>query len=122
MTEETRRLRGTRVAGEESESGLPVPQEEGRRALAAAVEALRRSGHDGADEQGWGIRMYGSDTPVSTPFLALFPPFFRRFFALPGFLAPRRRERAKDGGKWAKNGRNRGAATPQIIRIPHPCR
>ena len=50
MTEETRRLRGTRVAGEESESGLPVPQEEGRRALAAAVEALRRSGHDGADE------------------------------------------------------------------------
>eukprot|EP01045_Picozoa_sp_COSAG04_P003618 COSAG04_NODE_148_length_22826_cov_11.360026_13_plen_266_part_00 len=71
--------------------------------------------------QGWGIRMYGSDTPVSTPFWALFPPFFRRLFALPGFLAPRRRERAKDGGKWAKNGRNRGAATPQIIRIPHPC-
>eukprot|EP01045_Picozoa_sp_COSAG04_P005660 COSAG04_NODE_265_length_18593_cov_4.226776_16_plen_213_part_00 len=70
--------------------------------------------------QGWGIRMYGSYTPVSTPFLALFPPFFRRFSALPGFLAPRRRERAKDGGKWAENGRNRGAAAPQIIRIPHP--
>eukprot|EP01045_Picozoa_sp_COSAG04_P026265 COSAG04_NODE_3613_length_2671_cov_1.506998_2_plen_370_part_00 len=74
-----------------------------------------------AHRRGWGIRMYGSDTPVSTPFWALFPPFFRRFSALSGFLAPRRRERAKDGGKWAKNGRNRGAETPQTIRIPHPC-
>ena len=66
--------------------------------------------------------MYGSYTAVSTPFLTLFAPFFRRFSALSGFLAPRRRERAKDGGKWAKNGRNRGAETPEIIRIPHPCR
>ena len=77
--------------------------------------------HQDSCEQGWGIRMYGSYTAVSTPFLTLFPPFFRLFFALSGFLAPRRRERAKDGGKWAKNGRNRGAETPEIIRIPHPC-
>jgi len=38
---------------------------------------------------------------VSRPFCAAFPPFF---LALSGFLAPRRRERAKDGVKWAKFG------------------
>ena len=36
---------------------------------------------------------------VSRPFYARFAPFFRRPFALPGFLAPRRRERAKNGEK-----------------------
>ena len=41
---------------------------------------------------------------VYRPFFARFAPFFRRPFALPGFLAPRRRERAKNGGKWAKFG------------------
>eukprot|EP01045_Picozoa_sp_COSAG04_P025060 COSAG04_NODE_3225_length_3029_cov_2.159044_2_plen_639_part_00 len=41
---------------------------------------------------------------VSRPFCARFPPFFRRSFALSDFLAPRRRERAKNGGKWAKFG------------------
>ena len=100
----------------------PPPREQSRSAGGSAwprrLSSARASRPD--HRQGWGIRMYGSDTPVSTPFLALFPPFFRRFFALPGFLAPRRRERAKDGGKWAKNGRNRGAETPEIIRIPHP--
>ena len=45
---------------------------------------------------------------VSRPFLARFPPFFRRSFALSGFLAPRRRERAKNGGKWAKFGGETG--------------
>ena len=39
---------------------------------------------------------------------ARFPPFFRRSFALSGFLAPRRRERAKNGGKWAKFGGETG--------------
>ena len=41
---------------------------------------------------------------VSRPFCARFAPSFRRPFALSGFLAPRRRERAKNGGKWAKFG------------------
>ena len=41
---------------------------------------------------------------VSRPFLARFAPLFRRLFALSGFLAPRRRERAKEGVKWAKFG------------------
>ena len=77
--------------------------------------------YDGVPLQGWSIRMNGSYTAVSTPFLALFPPFFRCLFALSGFLASRRRERPKDGGKWAKNGRNRGAETPRIIRILQPC-
>ena len=45
---------------------------------------------------------------VSRPFLARFPPFFRRSCALSGFLAPRRRERAKNGGKWAKFGGETG--------------
>ena len=37
-------------------------------------------------------------------FSAVFRPFPRRSFALSGFLAPRRRERAKNGVKWAKFG------------------
>ena len=45
---------------------------------------------------------------VSRPFCARFAPFFRRCFALSGFLAPRRRERAKNGGKWAKFGGETG--------------
>ena len=45
---------------------------------------------------------------VSRPFLARFPPFFRRSFALSGILAPRRRERAKNGEKWAKFGGETG--------------
>ena len=55
-------------------------------------------------KQGWSIRMDGSYTAVSTPLLAPFPPFFRRLFALSGFLASRRRERAKKGVKRAKFG------------------
>ena len=42
--------------------------------------------------------------PFSRPLFARFAPSFRRSFAVSGFLAPRRRERAKNGGKWAKFG------------------
>ena len=45
---------------------------------------------------------------VLPPFFARFTPFFRRSFALSGFLAPRRRERAKNGEKWAKFGGETG--------------
>eukprot|EP01045_Picozoa_sp_COSAG04_P027407 COSAG04_NODE_4006_length_2364_cov_2.170861_2_plen_166_part_00 len=45
---------------------------------------------------------------VSRPFFARFAPCFRRSFALSGFLAPGRRERAKNGGKWAKFGGETG--------------
>ena len=40
----------------------------------------------------------------SRPLFARFAPSFRRSFAVSGFLAPRRRERAKNGVKWAKFG------------------
>eukprot|EP01045_Picozoa_sp_COSAG04_P015101 COSAG04_NODE_1171_length_7953_cov_12.437993_5_plen_190_part_00 len=49
-----------------------------------------------------------TEPTVSRPFCARFAPFFRRSFALSGFLAPRRRERAKNGGKWAKFGGETG--------------
>ena len=43
----------------------------------------------------------------SRPLFARFAPSFRRSFAVSGFLAPRRRERAKNGVKWGKfGGRN----------------
>ena len=45
---------------------------------------------------------------VSRPFFARFAPFSRRYFVLSGFLAPRRRERAKNGGKRAKFGGETG--------------
>ena len=49
-----------------------------------------------------------SQRQPSPLFLGRFAPvlrrFFRRSFALSGFLAPRRRERAKNGVKWAKFG------------------
>ena len=51
---------------------------------------------------------HGIPTPLSPLFLRRFPPVLRRTFAvlsaLSGFLAPRRRERARNGGKWAKFG------------------
>ena len=51
---------------------------------------------------------YGIPTPLAPlffrPLLARFAPSFRRSFAISGFLAPRRRERAKNGVKWAKFG------------------
>ena len=50
----------------------------------------------------------GIPTPLaplfSRPLFARFAPAFRRSFAVSGFLAPRRRERAKNGVKWAKFG------------------
>ena len=45
---------------------------------------------------------------LSAVFFARLAPFFRRPFALPAFLAPRQRERAKNGGKWAKFGGETG--------------
>ena len=56
------------------------------------------------------LRRYPNATQptVSRPFCARFAPFFRRSFVLSGFLAPRRRERAKNGGKWAKFGGETG--------------
>ena len=54
----------------------------------------------------------GIPTPPSPLFLRRFPPVLRRAFAVrsapAGFLAPRRRERAKNGGKWAKFGGETG--------------
>ena len=51
---------------------------------------------------------HGIPTPLaplfSRPLFARFAPSFRRSFAVSGFLAPRRRERAKNGVKWAKFG------------------
>ena len=41
---------------------------------------------------------------ISRPPFARFAPSFHRSFAVSGFLAPRRRERAKNGVKWAKFG------------------
>ena len=50
----------------------------------------------------------GIPTPLaplfSWPLFARFAPSFRRSFAVAGFLAPRRREWAKNGVKWAKFG------------------
>ena len=40
----------------------------------------------------------------SRPLFARLVPSFRRSFAVSGFLAPRRRERAKNGVKWAEFG------------------
>ena len=55
---------------------------------------------------------FGTPTPLSPLFLRRFPPVLRRAFAvlsaLSGFLAPRRRERAKNGEKWAKFGGETG--------------
>ena len=45
---------------------------------------------------------------VSRPFCGRFAPFFRRSFALSGFLAPRRGERARNGVKWARFGAETG--------------
>ena len=73
-------------------------------------------------------------TTLSRPFLPRFPPFFRRSFALSGFLAPRRRKWAKNGVKWAKNGQDRrlvssaaaapasGRASPPSLSLPEPGR
>ena len=58
---------------------------------------------------------------VSRPFLARFPPFFRRSFALSGFLAPRRRERAKNGEKWAKFGGETGEKQRWLSGVGHSC-
>jgi len=41
---------------------------------------------------------------ISRPLFARFAPSFHRSFAVSGFLAPRRRERAKNGVRWAKFG------------------
>ena len=41
---------------------------------------------------------------IYRPLFARFAPSFHRSFATLGFLAPRRRERAKNGVKWAKFG------------------
>ena len=53
----------------------------------------------------------GIPTPLaplfSRPLFARFAPSFYRYSAVFGFLAPRRRERAKDGVKWARNGLKR---------------
>ena len=56
---------------------------------------------------------------ISRPFLACFPPFFRCSFALSGFLAPRRRERAKNGGKWAKFGGETGEKQWWLSGVGH---
>ena len=64
----------------------------------------------GKDERLDALERYPNATQptVSRPFRARFAPFFRRSFVLSGFLAPRRRERAKNGGKWAKFGGETG--------------
>jgi len=56
---------------------------------------------------------------VSRPFFAPLTPFSRRSFALSGFLAPRRRERAKDGGKWAKFGGETGEKQRWLSGVGH---
>ena len=57
-------------------------------------------------------------TTLSRPFLPRFPPFFRRSFALSGFLAPRRRKWAKNGVKWAKNGQDRRLVSSALAALP----
>ena len=57
-------------------------------------------------------------TTLSRPFLPRFPPFFRRSFALSGFLAPRRRKWAKNGAKWAKNGQDRRLVSSALAALP----
>ena len=57
-------------------------------------------------------------TPLSRPFLPRFLPFFRRSFALSGFLASRRRKWAKNGVKWAKNGQDRRLVSSALAALP----
>ena len=65
----------------------------------------------------------GTPTPLSPLFLRRFSPVLRRAFAvlsaLSGFLAPRRRERAKNGEKWAKFGGETGEKQRWLSGVGH---
>ena len=80
--------------------------------MSEAKAAAERNGTDAHDEIAKDLDAFHSITGIPTPLAPLFSrplfarfaPSFRRSFAVSGFLAPRRRERAKDGVKWAKSG------------------
>jgi len=88
------------ASGEQAGANMAVAKPTGR----------QRAGRDYDNEdhclECWDGGDLGTPTPLSPLFLRRFPPVLRRAFAvlsaLSGFLAPRRRERAKNGVKWAK--------------------
>ena len=86
---------------------LVAPEKEPITPFIAKVRALADSGPEGGRGVS-SILVLGIPTPLaplfSRPLFARFAPSFRRYFAVSGFMAPRRRERAKNGVKWAKFG------------------
>ena len=93
--------------------------EEGMRLIDVAVEAKDEGDQDALND----MLIGGTPTPLSPLFLRRFPPVLRRAFAvlsaLSGFLAPRRRERAKNGEKWAKFGGETGEKQRWLSGVGH---